>query len=368
MKILMLCPMLSSSSFITAYPFAKILSKHHDVTIAGPLFGKKSTYIKDDNLKFEYIEPLVNSPVQLGMMSLVYKNLFRLLKKDYDIVHVFKTLPHTSPVASFAKRFTKKPFVLTIDDYDAVGGGGNPIKKMFLKMSEGSYKSADAVFVSSTMLQSIYGGNIFYQVPNEEIFKKFDKKTSVVKKNYDLDGKIVIMYAGTLYEHKGVDVLIKAVKALNRDDVKLLIIGSTLGGKEVEEYKKLAGDETIFVGQIPIERMPEFVDACDIYAIPTKDTVYTRAEIPAKIFEPMIMGKTVVASNISDIPKILDDGKCGVLVKPGDVESMKNALEELIEDPSVRFELGKNARERYNEKYSYAEKEKNVMKVYEGLI
>jgi len=366
MKILILSPMLSSSSFITVYPYAKILSKYHDVKIVGPLFGKK-LYIHDKNLKFEYIEPKITKPVQIGMLSLFSRNLSRLMKGDYDVVHAFKLLPHTGPVAAIAKKRLGKKFILTIDDYDAAGGGRNPIKKFFLKESEKAYKHSDSIFVSSTLLQKKYGGEIIYQVPNEKIFLKKNISGQKIRKKFGLESKIIIMYAGTLYGNKGLDVLIKSVQKLKNKNVKLLIIGSTLLNKEVEYLKKIAGEETIFVGQVPISDMPQFVAACDIYVIPTKNTPYTRAEIPAKIFEPMMLSKAIIASRLSDIPIILNDGKSGMLVKPGSVDDLAKKISILTNDKRLRKNFGKKAKERYFNNYSYDQIEKKINNVYRSL-
>jgi len=352
MRILMLCPMISSSSFITTYPYAKILSKKHDVKIVGPLFGKEQ-FIKDDDLEFEFIEPKFMKPVQLGMVSLFSKNVSRLSKKDYDVVHAFKLLPHTAPAAAVAKKKMGKKFVLTIDDYDVAGGGLNPIKKFFLKKSEKSYKDADAIFTSSTFLQSKYGGEIIYQVANEKIFLENKNDGTEFRRKFGLENKIIILYAGTLYEQKGVDILIKAVRKLNRPDLKLVIAGGTINDKEVDNYKKIAGDETIFLGKIPMSQTPELVAACDIYVVPTKDTLYTRAEIPAKIFEPMMLEKAIIASDISDVPKFLDNGNCGLLVPPNNIEMLASALDKLINDKSLREHFGRKAKQRYLEKFSW---------------
>lgn len=364
MKVLLLCPMISSSSFITTYPYAKILSKEHDVTIVGPLFGKEP-YIKDDSLKFEFVEPSFSKPLQLGMLNLLSKNVERLMKGDYDVVHAFKLLPHTAPAASAAKKKLGKKFVLTIDDYDVAGGGWNPIKKYFLKKAEKSYKDADAIFVSSTFLQSRYGGEIIYQVPNEEIFLNSTDDGKSVREKLGLQDKIIILYAGTLYEHKGAGDLIRAVQKINRPDVRLVIAGGTILGKEIEDYKKIAGDETIFLGKVPLSEIPGLVAACDIYAIPTRDTVYTRAEIPAKIFEPMMLGKAIVASRLSDIPLILENGKAGVLSEPNNVDDLANKITSVIDDEKTRRKVGKVAKERYVKNYSYKKIEEKIKETYE---
>jgi glycosyltransferase involved in cell wall biosynthesis len=363
MRILMLCPIVSSSSFITTYPYAKILSKKHDVKIVGPLFSKKRPYIVDKELDFEFVEPIVNFPIQIGMLSLLPKNYLRLLRNDYDVVHAFKLLPHTAPAAAMAVKKTKKPFVLTIDDYD-VASPKNFLKQAVLKWSEKFYKNADAITVSSTFLQKIYGGEVIYQVPNEYAFLKRKHNGKMIRERYKLEDKIVVLYAGTFYPHKGVDVLIKAVQSLRNDDVVLLLVGNG----RMKEYQRIAGKETVFTGEVPLEKIPDFVDACDIYAIPTKDTLYARAEIPAKIFEAMMMGKAIVASRLSDIPTILAGGRCGLLTKPGSISEMAEAIQQLANDKKLRKKLGHQAKKRYFKNYSYKKIGEKIEKTYSKVL
>jgi len=179
-----------------------------------------------------------------------------------------------------------------------------------------------------------------------------------------LEDKIVIVHVGSLHKHKGVDILIKAVQEIGRKDVKLILFEY---GEDVEKYKKMSGEETIWVPQIPFQEVADYTAAADIYAIPTKDSIYSRAEIPTKIFEAMALGKAIVASNISDIPLFLDNGECGMLTKPGDVQSLKEALIKLIDDPNLRNKLGRNARERYLKEYSSEIIGKKILDLYSRL-
>lgn len=366
MKILLLCPIVSTSSFVTAYPYAKVLSEEHDVTVIGPLFGRKGPYIQDDSIKYEFIEPSVLSPVQAGMLSLFPKNLARLLRADYDVVHAFQLLPWTAPAASLSKRFTGKKYILSVDEY-LVGSQVNAVKKLFYRLSEAAVGNADAVTVCSKFEQDRYGGTVTYQTPNEELFTKKKYTGEGVRRKYKLDGKVVILYAGTFHRHKGVDLLIQAVRKLNDPRVKLLLVGGTMLNKEAEEYKKMAGDETIFVGEVPQTEIPEFVAACDIYAITTRGTLQGKAGTPAKVFEGMLMGKAVISTELADIPAILEHGKAGMLVKPDSVESLAKGLEKLVSDRRLREGMGKRARKLYFDKYNFEKKAEQILEIYDGV-
>jgi glycosyltransferase involved in cell wall biosynthesis len=362
MKVLMLCPLMSSSSMITVNPAATAVSKRHDVKLVGPLLGGRP-FIDMNGFNTEYLEPPIAKPMQFAMLSLGGRNRRRLMRGDYDVVHAFKLLPHTAPVAAAAKRKLGKKFVLSIDDYDAAASS-NPIKRMVLAKAEKAVKDADAVIVSSTCLQKIYGGEVIYQVPDEEMFLKTKTNPQNVKRKLGIEGKTMVLYAGTFYRHKGIDVLIRAVQSLERDDIALVLAGD--GGDE-KRLRSISGSETIFTGRLPMKNVAELTAACDIYAIPTLDTEYARAEIPGKIFEPMMLGKPVVASGLSDIPLILGSGKCGMLVKPGDVTELAGAIENLADNPKLATKLGSNAKKRYAANYCMKQYEKKTLDVYRRL-
>ncbi len=82
----------------------------------------------------------------------------------------------------------------------------------------------------------------------------------------------------------------------------------------------------------------------------------------------MMMGKPIIASNISDIPIILDNGKCGLLVRPGSIDDLKEKIEYLLDNTKKGLKFGRNAKKRYKEKYSYMQKEKIINEVYSRLL
>lgn len=362
MRILMLVPSLSGSSYVIPHTFAKILMKKHRVKIVGPTFGKK-IFVKDKSIDVEKLEPQIKRPVQVGMMNLIPINLLRLMKNDFDVIHCFKLLPHTAPVCAAAKRILKKPLVLTIDDYDKASPK-NVFKRKILEMSDKSYKAADKIIVMSNFLRKVYGGTLIYQPIDTDKDRPSKSSAIRLRKKLGLEGKIVVTHIGTLYETKGIDVLINAVKKIGREDVKLMLFEF---GKETEKYKKMSGPETIWVKKRTGEKSLDYTLMADIYAIPTKETPYTKAQTPAKIFEAMAMGRAIVASRLGDIPKILENGKAGILAKPGDVESLKRAILKLAGNKRLRKKIGERAKRAYMKHYHYKKQGEKLLRLYDGL-
>jgi glycosyltransferase involved in cell wall biosynthesis len=86
-------------------------------------------------------------------------------------------------------------------------------------------------------------------------------------------------------------------------------------------------------------------------AVPQRATSDTVGQVPAKIFDAMALARPIVSTAVSMIPEILDG--CGVLVPPGDVIALSTALRRLLDDPLSAAELGRRARARCQEHYSF---------------
>jgi alpha-maltose-1-phosphate synthase len=78
----------------------------------------------------------------------------------------------------------------------------------------------------------------------------------------------------------------------------------------------------------------------DIFVLPTRDEAF------GMVFqEAAAAGLPSVGTRINAIPELVEDGRNGLLVEPGNLEELRNALEELLASAERRRELGRNARE-----------------------
>jgi starch synthase len=85
---------------------------------------------------------------------------------------------------------------------------------------------------------------------------------------------------------------------------------------------------------------------CDAAAAPYPLPNAAQADYfsPLKVYEYMAAAMPIVASRVGQIPDILDDGRTGLLVPPGETAAFAQALLALGQDPGLRQELGANAR------------------------
>jgi glycosyltransferase involved in cell wall biosynthesis len=91
----------------------------------------------------------------------------------------------------------------------------------------------------------------------------------------------------------------------------------------------------------------EILGGADLAVCPSVLTAQgDREGIPVALMEAMATGLAVVASDISGIPELVDDGETGLLVPPGDPRALADAIERLHDDPALRARLGDAARAR----------------------
>lgn len=165
----------------------------------------------------------------------------------------------------------------------------------------------------------------------------------------------------------GIDVLIKAFAGLVNKDypIKLLIVGEgKLKGKLVNLCQQLnIQDYVTFKSRVPHSEIIDLLKRIDIFAMPSYSEGFGVAAV-----EAMATGLPVVASNVGGLPEIVDDGKTGILVKPGDVEALKQALEYYISSKNARIEHGCCGREKVEAFYDWRKNAGAVNRLYGDLL
>ncbi|MCC6313202.1 MAG: glycosyltransferase family 4 protein [Thermomicrobiales bacterium] len=157
-------------------------------------------------------------------------------------------------------------------------------------------------------------------------------------------------FVGTLKPWHGSATLVRAVGEIARQRgldaaPHLLIVGD---GPQREMLEALAREQGIaslarFTGTIAHEEIPARISEMDIAVAPydpQPDFYFS----PLKIFEYMAAGRAIVAARIGQIPEILEHGRTGLLVEPGDATALAASISSLLDDPRRIAVLGENAR------------------------
>lgn len=132
---------------------------------------------------------------------------------------------------------------------------------------------------------------------------------------------------------------------------RLTIVG---GGLLADSLKELAGQlgidgRTDFVGRVPYDVVHQCHQDLDIAVYPSIDD---SESFGVSVVESQACGVPVIVSEIGGLPEVIDRGKSGLVVDPGNVDAIVNALEYLIDNPEVRFAFGEAGRDRVLRDYS----------------
>ncbi|WP_303921592.1 glycosyltransferase family 4 protein [Draconibacterium sediminis] len=212
--------------------------------------------------------------------------------------------------------------------------------------------------------------------PNGVDPEKFNPEISAKEliKKHSLEDKTIIGFIGTFGVWHGVENLLEAYILLlkknpdYRNTTKLMLIGD---GKLMFQVKNRIeeeniSDNVIVTGLVPQNEGPKYLSCCDILCAPTKPNPDGSRFFgsPTKLFEYMAMGKAIVSSDIEQQGEILEHQKDAILTKPGDVSSLAEGITQLLEDSLLRDTLGRNARKKVIENYTW---EKHTRKILDSL-
>ncbi|MGE3315794.1 MAG: glycosyltransferase [Planctomycetaceae bacterium] len=163
------------------------------------------------------------------------------------------------------------------------------------------------------------------------------------------NGLFEVLCIGTMHEVKGQTYLLEACKLLadRGVDVRCHLVGKGPDWDALKAQVRDAKleDRVVFHGLMNRSQIAELVSKCDVLAAPSVPTEDGRREgIPVVLMEAMASELPVVASRLSGIPELVDDGVSGLLTTPRDASAIADALEQLSRDPELRRELGKAGR------------------------
>ena len=106
-----------------------------------------------------------------------------------------------------------------------------------------------------------------------------------------------------------------------------------------------------------------FLSIMDIFVFPS-----VKEGLGIALLEAMAAGKACIASNIGGISDIIKGSSCGILVPVGDINSISNAAIMLINNDSLRQEMGENARRRVSENFSLDVMSDKVIQLYKEVL
>jgi glycosyltransferase involved in cell wall biosynthesis len=182
------------------------------------------------------------------------------------------------------------------------------------------------------------------------------------------DGLFIVGYVGRLHTmamDKGVGTLIEALRDV--DGAALALVG---GPDEMAAALRdrwlalgLDGAHFLYAGQVESGRVPLYLSAFDVCAMPFPFTPhFAFFASPLKLFEYMAAGRAIVASDLPGWADVVQDGQTALLTPPGDAGALAAALTRLRDDPAQRERLGQQARARALDVYTWDARARAILR------
>ena len=164
-------------------------------------------------------------------------------------------------------------------------------------------------------------------------------------------GLPVILSVAQFREKKGLSFLVEACRILKSQgqQFECHIVGDGIQRGYLEALIEMYGlqDTVKLDGIIFQEKLRDYYRRADVLALPSVvASDGDRDGIPVTLIEAMASGCPVVSTFVSGIPELVEDGRTGLLVPPGDAAALARALETLLRDKNLRRKMGQASRDK----------------------
>jgi 1,2-diacylglycerol 3-alpha-glucosyltransferase len=155
---------------------------------------------------------------------------------------------------------------------------------------------------------------------------------------YGLDPeRVVFFFVGRVDGEKRLDVLLRALHCMDRDDIQLAVAGKGSARNDLEALAQELnlGQRVRFTGFVPEEDLPALLNSADIFAMPSQAELLSIATL-----EAMGCGRPVLAARAGALPELVTEGVNGYLFQAGDVTDAARYMALLADHPETWQSMG----------------------------
>lgn len=298
----------------------------------------------------------------LGFQKFIYLWLKRH-QTEYDVIHAYDF--DTGYVALKCARKFRKKLIYDIPDYyvDSHGLNGTFIGKIVKWLEDSVISHADATIICT-------------EERKEQIAGTHPKKLYVVHNTPDIDvnhnyvknlkhERLKLVYVGIFGTARFIDKIAEAVAS--RDDCEFHIGGFGAGMESYFEEMADKHDNIYYYGRIPYEKTIALEQECDVMCAiydPSVPNHFYAA--PNKFYEALALGKPLLMAKNTGMASIVEKYGIGEVIDYN-INSLNMAIDNLIKSKNRNDIVSKKATELYNSRYSWAQMECIIKKMYSQI-
>jgi colanic acid biosynthesis glycosyl transferase WcaI len=278
-----------------------------------------------------------------------------------DVVLAMSPPLTLGPVGWALARLRRAPFVFNVQDIFPdvaveLGVLRNPrVIAAAARLERFTYRHADAVTVLSDELADNVTGKLpvgsaakVRVIPNfvDTSFITTAETENPYRREYGLEGRTVVMYAGNVGFSQSLDLVLHAARALADESPEVTFVINGGGSARADLEARAAGITNIrFVGMQPKERRPEVLAAADLHLVPLRAGL-ARSSVPSKLYSILAAGRPVLAAvdEGTEVARTVLRAGAGRAVPPDDAAAFLEALKAMLAEPRELAEMGRAGR------------------------
>lgn len=198
------------------------------------------------------------------------------------------------------------------------------------------------------------------------------KKDTQLLDQYELNGKFIIGFIGSLGSWHGLDHLLRIIETVvnSHPEVVFMIVGA--GGTDEKRFQEILKEKNLMhavrlTGHMEYEKIPAVLNLMDIVLAPYPQFDFFYFS-PIKLFEYMAAAKPLLSTNVGQIGEMIQDGKNGIFCDPEDSADVASKISHLMQNDKLRKTIGNNARKTIEQEYTWTHKAKVWKTIFENVL
>lgn len=338
------------------------------------------TFIYEELKNITTVKPIVFARKKMNLNRFPYSNIKKLSRGTNYVIKKFQQEKIKLIHARFGnagvrlmevKRRTRLPMLTSFHGFDLPAKRSR--KNLYHRKLPRLFRIGDRFTVPSFHMRQKL---IQWGCPPNKINVMYSgidlKKFTYIKRDLKTEN-VVIMAVGRLHKKKGFRYLIKAFKQVadQYPTSRLIIVGE---GAERGKLTKLISAFNLkkyvkLTGIVTHSQMSAMLSRADIFCLPSVTTKEGNQEgIPNAIKEAMATGLPIVSTLHGGIPELVANESEGLLVPEKNVKLLAEKIMYLIENPSLRSEMGERGRTKVENHFDSSKQVSKLESIYKQLM
>ena len=289
-----------------------------------------------------------------AFITTIFKGIRQVHKSDVVLLNISWNAGKSVALCFwFICRMWKKPLVIHLfgGNFDQSFFGAHPVHRT---VAQRTYMTCPLIYMETQSLCRTFSrwDNVRWFPNTRDISTPPQKSRTRVRK---------LLFISQLRMEKGLGEALESCRFLP-DDCHLHVFGPRMPNTDFSIFE--GHPKATYGGTLDSEEVPRVLTSHDVLLFPS----YFEGEgYPGIVLEALQCGIPVIATQWKAIPEVVEHGKSGLLVEPRSVESLRAAIELLLEDPGLYQRLAQGARVRgefFRSPSWYASLEKSLL----GLV